>query len=63
MVAPTSLLNILISDENGFDHCARGEVIRKIKKQVYWSPYLHAMCSISRTESDKSRFDQSMVET
>ncbi len=36
------LLNILISDAHGFDHCARGEVIRKIKQQGYWSPYLHA---------------------
>ncbi len=43
IVAPTSLLNILISDVHGFDHCARGEVIRKIKQQGYWSPYLHAM--------------------
>ncbi len=43
IVAPTSLLNILISDAHGFDHWARREVIRKIKKQGYWSPYLHAM--------------------
>ncbi len=41
--APTSLLNILISDVHGFDHCARGEVIRKIKQQGYWFAYLHAM--------------------
>ncbi len=43
LLPPTSLLNILISDAHGFDHCARGEVIRKIKKQGYWSPYIHAM--------------------
>ncbi len=43
IVAPTSLLNILISDAHGFDHCTRGEVMRKIKKQGYWSPYLYAM--------------------
>ncbi len=43
MIAPTPLLTILISDAHGFDHCARGEVIRKIKRQGYWSPYLQAM--------------------
>lgn len=43
IVAPTALLNILISDAHGFDHCAKGEVIKKIKQQGYWSPYLHAM--------------------
>ncbi|XP_072896653.1 uncharacterized protein [Hemitrygon akajei] len=31
-VAPTPLLTILISEAHGVDHCARGEVIRKIKK-------------------------------
>ncbi len=41
--APTSLLNILILDAYGFDHCARGEEIRKIKQQGYWFAYLHAM--------------------
>ncbi len=25
------------------DHCARWEVIRKIKQQGYWFAYLHAM--------------------
>ncbi len=29
MIAPTPLLTILISDAHGFDHCARGEVIKK----------------------------------
>ncbi|XP_051541679.1 uncharacterized protein LOC127433650 [Myxocyprinus asiaticus] len=33
MIAPTALLTILISDAHGFDHCAWGEVIRKIKRQ------------------------------
>ncbi len=40
IVAPTTLLNILIPDAHGFDHCAKGEVIRRIKQQGYWSPYL-----------------------
>ncbi len=43
IVETTSLLNILIADVHGFDHCARGEVIQKIKQQGFWSPYLHAM--------------------
>ncbi len=29
IVAPTSLLNILIADAHGFDNCARGEVVKK----------------------------------
>ena len=32
MIDPTLLLNIFIPDAHGFDHCARGEIIRKIKK-------------------------------
>jgi len=40
IIAPISLLNILILDAHGFDHCARGEVIWKIKQQGY--AYLHA---------------------
>ncbi len=28
---------------HGIDHCARLEVIRKIKQQEYWFAYLHAM--------------------
>ncbi len=43
IVTPTSLLNSLTSHAPGFDHCARGDVRRNIKKQGYWSPYLHAM--------------------
>ncbi len=34
MIAPTPLLTILISDAHGFDHCARGEVIKKINKKL-----------------------------
>ncbi|XP_072904472.1 uncharacterized protein [Hemitrygon akajei] len=41
LVAPTPLLTILISEAHGMDHCARGEVIRKIK-DGFWSPYLQA---------------------
>ena len=40
VIAPTSLLTILISEAHGVDHCARGEVARKIKKEGFWSPYL-----------------------
>ncbi len=42
-IAPTLLLNILIADAHGFDHCARGDVIQKIKQQGFWSPYLLPM--------------------
>ncbi|XP_059827358.1 uncharacterized protein K02A2.6-like, partial [Hypanus sabinus] len=42
LVAPTPLLTILISEAHGMDHCARGEVIKKIKKDGFWSPYLQA---------------------
>ncbi len=52
MIAPTPLLTILISDAHGFDHCARGEVIRKIKRQGYWSPYLQAMVDEYLSECD-----------
>ncbi|XP_078077302.1 protein NYNRIN-like [Mustelus asterias] len=40
VIAPTSLLTVLISEAHGVDHCARGEVARKIKKEGFWSPYL-----------------------
>ena len=40
LVAPTALLGILINEAHGFDHCSRGEILRKIKAQGYWSPYL-----------------------
>lgn len=36
-------MNILIPDAHGFDHCARGEVVRRIKLQGYQSPYLRSM--------------------
>ncbi len=52
MIAPTPLLTILISDAHGFDHCAMGEVIRKIKRQGYWSPYLQAMVDEYLSECD-----------
>jgi hypothetical protein len=41
--APFAVNIILISDAHGFDHCARGEVIRKVKCQGFWFPYLQAM--------------------
>ncbi len=34
MIAPTPLLTILISDVHGFDHCARGEVIKFLKNKA-----------------------------
>ena len=43
LLAPTALLGLLITNAHGFDHCARGEVVRKIRKQGYWSPYLQTM--------------------
>lgn len=30
IVAPTMLLNLLITDAHGFEHCVRGEVVRKM---------------------------------
>uniref|UniRef100_A0A4W5RRK5 RNase H type-1 domain-containing protein n=1 Tax=Hucho hucho TaxID=62062 RepID=A0A4W5RRK5_9TELE len=42
ILATTTLLTLLINDAHDPDHCARGEVIRKIKKQGFWSPYLQA---------------------
>lgn len=27
-------MNILVADAHGFDHCARGEVIRKIIRKI-----------------------------
>lgn len=41
-VAPCGLLTVLISDLHGFDHCSRGEILRKIREQGYWSPYMKA---------------------
>lgn len=32
-IAPNPLLTILITDAHGFDHCARGEILKKIKRQ------------------------------
>lgn len=31
-----------ILNNDGLDYCARGKVLRKIKKQGYWFPYLQA---------------------
>ncbi len=41
--APVTLLAILISEVHNVDQCARGEVLKKIKQQGYWSPYMQAM--------------------
>jgi len=43
LVAPVALLTMLISDVHSVHHCARGEVLKKVKPQGYWSPYMHAM--------------------
>ena len=40
IIAPTSLLTLLISEAHGVDHCARGEVTRKIRREGFWSPHL-----------------------
>ncbi|XP_056592765.1 uncharacterized protein LOC130411831 [Triplophysa dalaica] len=42
IIAPHVLLTVLISETHGFDHCGRNEILRKIKQQGYWSPYLQA---------------------
>jgi len=36
ILAPTALLRLLILNAHGFDHCARGEVIRRIRKHGIW---------------------------
>lgn len=43
LVAPVALLTLLISEVHSVDHCARGEVVKKIKQQGYWSPYMQSM--------------------
>ena len=43
MLAPTALLGLLITNAHGFDHCAMGEVLRRIRKQGFSSPYLQTM--------------------
>ncbi|ROL43699.1 Retrovirus-related Pol polyprotein from transposon 412 [Anabarilius grahami] len=40
MIAPNPLLNILITDAHGVAHCARGEILKRIKRQGFWSPYM-----------------------
>lgn len=53
LVVPMPLLTLLISEAHGHDHCAWGQVMRNIKKQGFWSPYLQnridyqlSMCEI-----------------
>ncbi|XP_059202559.1 uncharacterized protein LOC131982018 [Centropristis striata] len=43
IVAPVTLLTILISQAHNVCHCGRGEVMKKLRQQGYWSPYLQAM--------------------
>nr|XP_054587273.1 uncharacterized protein LOC129152946 [Nothobranchius furzeri] len=43
IVAPVSLLTMLISESHAPDHCGRTEVLKRLNKQGYWSPYLKAM--------------------
>ena len=43
IVAPVALLTILISEAHSVAHCARGEVLKKIGQQGYWSPCMQAM--------------------
>ena len=43
LLAPTALLGLLITNAHGFHHCARGEVLRRISKQGFSSPYLQTM--------------------
>ena len=40
IIAPTPLLTLQISEAHGVDHCARGEVMKKIKREGFASPYL-----------------------
>ena len=40
MIAPHVLLALLITDAHDLDHCARGEVRRKILDEGFWSPYM-----------------------
>lgn len=40
LVAPTALLIILINDAHGLVHCTGGEILQKLQRKGYWSPYL-----------------------
>ena len=40
LIAPLPLLTLLISEEHRHDHCARAQVMRNLKRQGFWSPYL-----------------------
>ena len=43
LVAPVPLHTIIILEVHSLDHFARGEVVRKIRQQGYWSPSLYPM--------------------
>ncbi len=51
----------MYGDQSSAEHLA--ERIHKGTRQTAGMKRGLELCSISRTESDKSRFDQSMVET
>ncbi|XP_030269175.1 protein NYNRIN-like [Sparus aurata] len=50
-VLPTALLKIAISDAHGSDHCARGEVIRRLQT-VWWAPFLASTVDKTLVECD-----------
>ncbi|XP_034150968.1 uncharacterized protein LOC114829948 [Esox lucius] len=50
LVAPTALLRILINNAHGFDHCARGEIMRMLTRQGFWSPYMQATVDVALAE-------------
>lgn len=43
IIAPTTLMSILIMDAYGLDQCSRAEVIRE---QGYWSPFLQGLVDV-----------------
>ena len=43
IVSPIALITMLITKAHGFDHTSRGEVMRIINQQGFWSPYLQAL--------------------
>lgn len=45
-----SLLTLQITDAHGLDLCAWNEVVRKIKRQGYWSPYHQTNEALFRCE-------------
>ena len=52
MLASTALLGLLITNAHGSDHCTRGEVLRRIRKQGFSSPYLQTMIDIQLNECE-----------